>query len=280
MELVYKGSVNRWECDENDHMNVRFYSRKIAEALYGAVKSLDPAKELTFDEVIERLSSQHIKYLREARVADPLEGYSGVTSQDSVMTEIRNSSTGEVLCTSLNKLADLDLKTDLELPEHAAPRGLRDPEMRFAGISITEAKKIGFRTIGKGVVHQDECMSNGHLQIYNYMGRFSDSMPNLWGVLYPEATTETEGGAVLEYRMDYARPLKSGDRYELVSGFRETGTKTIRFAHLLFDVDSQQCCVASESIGVRMDLVKRKAKAISAKMKARLEKIQIYPRSD
>ena len=119
------------------------------------------------------------------------------------MTEIRNSSTGEVLCTSLNKLADLDLKTDLELPEHAAPRGLRDPEMRFAGISMTEAKKIGFRTIGKGVVHQDECMSNGHLQIHNYMGRFSDSMPNLWGVLYPEATTETEGGAVLEYRMDY-----------------------------------------------------------------------------
>ena len=67
MELVYKGSVNRWECDENDHMNVRFYSRKITEALYGAVKSLDPAKELTFDAVIERLSSQHIKYLREAR---------------------------------------------------------------------------------------------------------------------------------------------------------------------------------------------------------------------
>ena len=152
--------------------------------------------------------------------------------------------------------------------------------MRFAGISITEAKKIGFRTIGKGVVHQDECMGNGHLQIHNYMGRFSDSMPNLWGVLYSEATTETEGGAVLEYRMDYARPLKSGDRYELVSGFREAGSKTIRFAHLLFDVDSQQCCVASESIGVRMDLVKRKAKAISATMKARLEKIQIHPRSD
>ena len=50
-----------------------------------------------------------------------------------------------MLCTSLNKLADLDLKTDLELPEHAAPRGLLDPELWFAGISMIEAKKIGFR---------------------------------------------------------------------------------------------------------------------------------------
>ena len=180
-------------------------------------------------------------------------------TSNSVLTEIRNSSTGEVLCTALNKLADVDLTIDLPLPEHAAPRGLRDPELYFAGISMAEAKEIGFRSIGRGVIHQDECMSNGHLQIYNYMGRFSDSMPNLWGVLYPEATIETEGGAVLEYRMDYARPLKAGDCYELVSGFRESGSKTIRFARLLFDVNSQQCCVSSESIGVRMDLVERKA---------------------
>ena len=279
MQSVYKGSVNRWECDENDHMNVRFYSRKLAEALYAAVSGLGLAKMLTFEEVIQRLSSQHIKYLREARVADPLEGYSGVVANNSVMTEIRNSSTGEVLCTALNKLIDMDLTIDLALPEHAAPRGLRDPELRFAGISMAEAKDIGFRSIGRGVIHQDECMSDGCLQIHNYMGRFSDSMPNLWGVLYPEATTETEGGAVLEYRMDYTRPLKAGDCYELVSGFREAGSKTIRFAHLLFDVNSQQCCVSSESIGVRMDLVERKAKTISTSMKANLEKMLIHPRS-
>ena len=279
MELVYKGSVNRWECDENDHMNVRFYSRKLAEALYAAVSGLGLAKMLTFEEVIQRLSSQHIKYLREARVADPLEGYSGVVANNSVMTEIRNSSTGEVLCTALNKLIDMDLTIDLALPEHAAPRGLRDPELRFAGISMAEAKEIGFRSIGRGVIHQDECMSNGYLQIHNYMGRFSDSMPNLWGVLYPEATTETEGGAVLEDRMDYTRPLKAGDCYELVSGFREAGSKTIRFAHLLFDMNSKQCCVSSESIGVRMDLVERKAKTISTLMKANLEKMLIHPRS-
>ena len=24
MQLTYRGSVNRWECDENDHLNVRF----------------------------------------------------------------------------------------------------------------------------------------------------------------------------------------------------------------------------------------------------------------
>ena len=279
MRLVYKGSVNRWECDENDHMNVRFYSRKLIEALFVSVKSLDSAKELNFEGLMQRLSSQHIKYLREARVADPLEGYSSVVASDSLMTEIRNSSTGEILCTALNTLTDFDLRIDHSIPDYAAPRGLIDSELLFSGISMAEAKDIGFRTIGKGVINQDECMSNGYLQIFNYMGRFSDSMPNLWSALYREASTDTEGGAVLEYRMDYNNPLRSGDCYELVSGFRESGSKTIRFAHLLFNSISEQCCVSSESIGVRMDLVERKAKLISAPMKASLEQLLIQPKS-
>ena len=67
MRLVYKGSVNRWECDENDHMNVRFYSRKIAEALYGAVKSLDPAKELVEEEIIEEKKQFHLNNIKERK---------------------------------------------------------------------------------------------------------------------------------------------------------------------------------------------------------------------
>ena len=29
--LTYRGSVNRWECDENDHMNVRYCVEKLYE---------------------------------------------------------------------------------------------------------------------------------------------------------------------------------------------------------------------------------------------------------
>ena len=167
------------------------------------------------------------------------------------------------------------MKPSQGLPDYAGPRGLTDGDLRFIGNNIQQAKEIGFRTIGKGVIHQDECMKNGQLQLHHYMGRFSDSMPNLWGELYAEATSETEGGAVVEYRMDYLFPLKTGDRYELVSGFLGAGAKTIHFAHLLFNGDSQQCCVASESIGMRMDLVHRKAKEISPSLGKTLERLAI-----
>ena len=275
MHLVYKGSVNRWECDENDHMNVRFYSRKLSEILFCGARVLGGSTGLGFDEVIGCLSSQHIRYLKEARVATPLEGYVAAISSNQILTEIRNSSSDEVLCAAVNTLKEFDMKPSQELPEYAGPRGLADGDLRFIGNNIQQAKAMGFRTIGKGVIHQDECMKNGQLQLHHYMGRFSDSMPNLWGELYPEATSETEGGAVVEYRMDYLRPLKVGDRYELVSGFLGAGAKTIHFAHLLFNCDSQRCCVASESIGMRMDLVHRKAIEISPSLGKTLERLAI-----
>ena len=30
---VYRGSTNQWECDEMNHMNVRFYSARFMEGL-------------------------------------------------------------------------------------------------------------------------------------------------------------------------------------------------------------------------------------------------------
>ncbi len=275
MQLVYKGSVNRWECDENDHMNVRFYSRKLSETLFGGIRELGLSASSGFDDVIGSLASQHIRYLKEARVATPLEGYAAVIEPNRLLTEIRESSSGDVLCAAVNTLKGFEMKANHELPQYAAPRGLTDPDLQFSRSSIQRAKDLGFQTIGKGVIHQDECMKNGRLQLYHYMGRFSDSMPNLWGVLYAQATTETEGGAVVEYRMDYAHPLRAGDRYELVSGFRGAGAKTIHFAHLLFNSDTQQCCVASESIGMRMDLVHRKALEISSSLRKTLEQLAI-----
>lgn len=280
MQLVYKGSVNRWECDENDHMNVRFYSRKLSETLFGGVRELGISSGLGFDDVIGSLTSQHIRYLKEARVATPLEGYAAVIEDNQLLTEIRESSSGEVLCASVNTLRGFEMKASHELPPYAGPRGLTDTDLRFSGIHLQGAKDLGFRTIGKGVIHQDECMKNGRLQLFHYMGRFSDSMPNLWGVLYPEATSETQGGAVVEYRMDYGSPLRVGDRYELVSGFRGAGAKTIHFVHLLFNSDSQQCCVSGESIGMRMDLVHRKAIEIAPSLRKTLEQLAIRSKTN
>ena len=41
MQLTYRGSVNRWECDENDHLNVRFCEQKLYQTLLSGLLSND-----------------------------------------------------------------------------------------------------------------------------------------------------------------------------------------------------------------------------------------------
>ena len=74
MLLSYQGSVNRWECDENDHMNVRFYVRKLSETLFNGLLELGLSNSGGFDDVVGGLSSQHFRFLKEARLALPLAG--------------------------------------------------------------------------------------------------------------------------------------------------------------------------------------------------------------
>lgn len=278
MLLSYQGSVNRWECDENDHMNVRFYVRKLSETLFNGLLELGLPNSGGFDDVVDGLSSQHFRFLKEARLALPLAGYTAIVGVNQVLTELRDAASDEVLCAVVNTIHTSSLTASCELPKYAGPRGLKNQILEYEGSNLEEAKACGFRTVGKGAIHRDECTESGSLQLSNYMGRFSDSMPNLWGLLYPEATTETEGGAVVEYRLDYKVPLKSGDRYELVSGICDAGNKTFRFAHLLFDVETRCCCVASESVGVRLDLVARKAKEVSPTLAAKLDQYQLKSR--
>lgn len=38
MNLYFRGSVNRWECDENDHLNVRFFVEKHWQSLCAAAR--------------------------------------------------------------------------------------------------------------------------------------------------------------------------------------------------------------------------------------------------
>lgn len=62
-----KSFVNRWECDENDHMNVQFYWTKFQTAAlhFRLAAGLDDLPETA-------RSSRHVRYHSEVHAADPL----------------------------------------------------------------------------------------------------------------------------------------------------------------------------------------------------------------
>ena len=80
MLLSYRGSVNRWECDENDHLNVRFCEQKLWQTLAGGLLQSGLVQENQIDDLPLRLTGQHLRFQQESRIATPISGYFSVIS--------------------------------------------------------------------------------------------------------------------------------------------------------------------------------------------------------
>lgn len=274
MELYFRGSVNRWECDENDHLNVRFFVEKHWQSVCAAAVRIGLPAVTNPDNYISALKSQHIRFLAEARLSTPISGYVGVVgvSDDrvEVLTELRHSFTQTPLSTCLHSLQmDLTAPADIgDVPEHAQPRGIAPTDLPHAALSLQAALEKGFFTVGKGMPTSEECTAASQMRVHHYMGRVSDAMPHLWGRFESASATSDddepveEGGAVLEYRMHYHRPLFCGDTFEIVSGVRDVSAKVQQFAHLMYHAGDGHIAVSAQAAAVRMDLKLRRAIAL------------------
>jgi acyl-CoA thioester hydrolase len=286
-ELVpaYSGSVNTWECDENDHLNVRFYAHKINQALQAWAADLtgDPAMTTR---VLPAIASQHIRFLREARAATPVRVECGPIARSgerlTVVAIMRHNATDEALAafqTVLDTRGWPAPFTELPLaaaPDFALPRGIGSNDLRVPPASRTAALSAGYRIVGRGVIGTDECAADGTLLPHGYIGRVSDGMPNLWVFMNTQTDQAAHengamGGAALEYRLELHEALRAGDIYTHLSGVRAIGAKTQTMAHVVINERTGRAASSAVAIGVAMDLVTRKSVAIPQARRARLE---------
>jgi acyl-CoA thioester hydrolase len=282
VELSYLGSVNSWECDENNHLNVRFCEQKLWQTLSAGLIGSGLLRVEEVDSLMSRTIRQHSRFQNESRLAAPLSGYFGFLQHDefNVISELRNDATGEVACSALYQIAGLSLGGSLALESsqsltHALPRGIAE-DLSFAQLSMPQALAKQFRPIGQGIIQSDECSGSGLLMLHNYMGRISDSMPHLWSGFADNAEPDPdEGGAVLEFRKRFYNPLTVSDRYVVVSGMIDVAPKVQQFGHLMFNVETEQCCLSAHAVAVRMDLIARKAKTLSIEDQTRLSALCI-----
>ncbi len=264
LELSYLGSVNRWECDENDHLNVRFYADKMNQAArswLARTSGVMPSPQ--------HIAVQHIRFLAEARIATPLRVDCGLlahtgTHCDVLSLMVHNLTDEPVAAFTTRFSGAFDLNaTFVTAPEWAAPRGL-DPAAPFGWPEVPEAlEALGFRTMGLGVIAEAEC-DDGRLRPEHYIGRISDGMPNLWGLTGGDATTSAReagelGGAVLEYRLEVLAPPGPGDVFRQLSGIRAVGNKTQHMVHAIVNESRGEIAARAEAIGVAMDLKVRRA---------------------
>ena len=285
MLLSYRGSVNRWECDENDHLNVRFCEEKLWQTLVGGLLELDLISATEVDDLPARITCQHLRFQQESRIATPISGFvsllsTAVSKEFNVLAQLRHSVSGEPLCSALVAISGLahgEATVSEEEITHGLPRGI-DADSPYHVLNLASALEKGFVVTGRGVIQPNECTNSGCLLPYNYMARTSDSMPNLWSHLAgDERVTDAEGGAVVEFRRHYHQPLREHQTLVVVSGLLDAQGKIQRFGHLLFDARTQQCYASAQAVAVRMDLQARKAIALSEEDLASLLHKQVQP---
>lgn len=286
----YRGPVNAWECDRMGHMNVQFYLARAAEAVNHVFAALDlgPTR-LRENGWGLRPYLHHLQFRREmheAAVGRMLSGIRAVAPDRVVICHrLLNVETGEVAAQVESEVGLLRLEdgAPVALPDTAL---LRAEQMAadFAGPEAIkpqtgpnppDAVQPGMLETCRSMVDRWECDAQGQIATRFYMARFSDAIGNLMagmGLNTVQMHAQGIGGAALDYRMEFFRPMRMGQAHHVRSGVLEVRDKTWRFCHLLVDSVTGELLVRAQVVAASFDLKARKAVTIPDDMRAAMNR--------
>ena len=287
-ELVptFATAVNTWQCDENDHLNVQYYTEFGHEASAHLLNQLGfgPRAQRAADATV-RTEDDHIRYLREFRIIDSVEVRSAPVEVSeyglTLYHEIRNPADGTVASTIRRRVAsdkpwpaamrERAEKARVALPPNAQPRSVGT--IALPDLSLTHAARTGLIDVGRTVVKPGECDERGEFLPRHQFGRYSDGAPWLWNHLGFDRTAmqeRGEGSVVVEMLSHYRRPLHAGDLVVVMSGLADFSDKVLKFTHFLFEAETGMLAACAEAVGMKFDQKIRKIMPFSADDQARL----------
>jgi len=283
---TFATAVNTWQCDENDHLNVQYYTEFGHEASAHLLHRLGfgPRAQRAANATV-RTSYDHIRYLREFRVIDSVEVRSGpieVSEHElTIYHEIRNPADGTVASTIRRRIVSDEPwpaemreraeKAKVALPANAKPRSVGT--LALPDLSLAQATATGLIDVGRTVVKAGECDERGDFLPRHQFGRYSDGAPWLWNHLGFDRTAmqeRQEGSVVVEMLNHYRRPLHAGDLIVVMSGLADFSDKVLKFAHFLFEAETGKLAACAEAVGMKFDQKIRKIMTFSAEDQARL----------
>jgi len=299
---LYQGSVNTWECDDGGHLNVRFHLERAMIGLGHMANHLGMPHAYAANAGATLLPLEaHVRFLKEARPGAPLSMHGGVVAIDDTgatfCLDMRHADGAPSSCFTI-KVAHVETRElrafnwskraraaadalKCELPEHAKPRSF-DLTKAPSDISRAKAIEVGAQRIGGAMATPDQCDALGRLRMEHFVGRISDSVPNLLAEWRKDAGSEagaTPAGAVVEARLVFRRFPRAGKLIEVHSGVAEVGEKTLRLVHWLIDPESGRGWASMEALALTFDTTTRKTIAPSAEtrklMEARVVKMAV-----
>ncbi|MBL8547698.1 MAG: thioesterase family protein [Hyphomonadaceae bacterium] len=294
---LYQGSVNTWECDDGGHLNIRFHLERAFTGLAHMARALELPHAFTENAGSTLIAQEaHVRFIKEARPGAPLVMHGGVIemgeSDATLCLDMRHhdGAPGTVFTFKVRHVETRALRSfpwsartreaakrlKCKAPEHAKPRSI-DVSQSAAEISIANAEKLGATRIGGALVSPDQCDALGRLRGEHFIGRISDSAPNLLAPWRQAATSNgvQPAGAVVEARFIFRRFPRAGELIEVRSGIAEIGEKTLRIVHWLLDPETGAGWASMEAVALTFDINTRKAITPNAEARERVAKLVV-----
>ena len=293
LQTSFRSTVNTWQCDENEHLNVQFFTAFGDEASVHALNALGlgPLGQAKAGIALHPLSD-HIRYWKELRSEDAVEIVSApievTTDRVTLYHELRNAYDSSRSATMIRNVECRDASGKpaalpaafverarsamVTLPDHGKPRSAG----RFGDLpSLTPqaARQAGMMEINRSVVLPEECDGAGNLRPRFHFSRFSDGAGMLWHSLGFDRVAmrdRRQGTVVLETRTVYRRKVPIGTPTVIISGLLDSTDKALHIAHLMFDAESGQLAATGEAVGVLFDQQARQSMPMGAEDRVRL----------
>jgi acyl-CoA thioester hydrolase len=291
MTPTFSTAVNTWQCDENDHLNVQFYTEFGHEASAHLLASLGlgPRAQKAAGLAVTA-AEDHVRYLREFRVVDAVEVRSTPVEVGErhllAYHEIRNPADGGVAATvrrrivcdrpwpeAFRRRAEAARR---DLPQAAKPRSVGT--LTLPDLAFDAAPGTGLIEVGRTVITPDECDEQGNFLPRHLFGRYSDGAPVLWNHLGFDRSAmqeRQEGSVVVEMLNHYRRPMRAGDLAVVMSGLASYTSKVLVFTHFLFEAETGMLAACAEAVGMKFDQKVRKIMTFSQEDQARLAARQL-----
>lgn len=263
---THRSFVNRWECDENNHMNVQFYMKRFDEATQ-IMDAIEGHKA-------PRPTMRHVRYHRELLEGDGAIIRSGWFTDGDGNTHrvhiMSHSETGKICTTALDTFAKSPPArtggpvcdgSDLE---PALPRGLDDAPIIFENAEATVAKKIAVIS-NYSIVEDHDRETDGHLHFNRIISRFTDGAPHIWdlsGLTTSWLQNQNLGRVAVEMKVMATSDTLAGTALRLISCISDRNEKTFRILHQLQEIVSGKVIALGEVRCLILDLERRKAVAL------------------
>lgn len=262
-----RDTVNSWECDENDHINVKSYAARFDVA----VRSFLVQAGWQVPHRIGRL----IRYHAELRGGEPVHGTSGmvVLTDGTVGLEHRlyASQRGEaaLAATALDMLPDVSRN---DLSAFDLPNASADTLPKTGAFALTSLPEVGalgdLAVTYRGVIQPNAFgpareSANGPLLTDGYVvGMISDAATHAWalaGVDDPWLRARNWGRAAVQLQITYRSRPQAGDVVSIRTGLRARSDKTISYRHHIVNEMTDELIAVADITSLMLNLETRRA---------------------